>query len=321
MGGLSWVELHTTLPDHPKSIRLGIALNDPRAWTYLAELMLWCAKCCPAGRVDGPDAALVLERGAGWRGEPGRFAEAATAIGFFDRDENGVSYHGWAERAAAHLAKLDRDASRQKTRYERISARFKEKPKTKTSRGERAENARRNDGESAEKKDSPQFLSGNSNPNPNPNPNPLPTEASLSPPPGPASDGALRLTAAGLREAADRRDPDSPGTAIRAEDHRAPLVYEKPTTPPDGWLFPEFFRWAQHVRHINGYIVEKWPKGHAGRDWYASAIGTPGVTVPRLKEGFYAYGDDPYWKQRNCPFNGFMDQWPRFMPPEVAHAS
>ncbi len=145
-----------------------------------------------------------------------------------------------------------------------------------------------------------------------------------SPPPSDpvAAMGATVLPAAALRTLADQRDPTSPGAAIREEDdRRAPLHYEKPTTPPEGWLGPDFFRWAQHIRQINGYIAEKWPKGHSLRDWFSSAISTPGVTVQRLKEGFYAYGADPYWKQKKAPFHGFIDQWPRFMPPEVAHAS
>jgi len=115
--------------------------------------------------------------------------------------------------------------------------------------------------------------------------------------------------------------PDSAGAPLRPEEKRAPLTYEKPTTPPENWLGPDFFRWAQHVRQINGYVAEKWPRGHALEDWFATAVSTPNVTVGRLKEGFYAYGDDPHWKGRNCPFGGFMSQWASFMPREARHAA
>lgn len=147
------------------------------------------------------------------------------------------------------------------------------------------------------------------------------------PPPPISSVGAMGATVLApdaLRELADQRKPDSTGAPLRPEaELRAPLVYEKPTGPPEGWLGPEFFRWAQHVRQINGYVGEKWPPGHSLRDWFAEAIGTPGVTVPRLKKGFYAFGEDEHWKAAKppYPFRAFMSQWASFMPQEVKHAA
>lgn len=189
--GLPWIELHTSLPRHSKSIRLALLLQDERAWAYVAQLWLWCADSCQSGQITGTVATQVVECAAGWKGEPGKLAAAMLEVGFLDQLENGLEAHGWPERAKAHIAKLERDADRQRKRYERISAKFKESKKT--SRGETAENARRNNGEGAENDRISRGFSEasrrdshrNSNPNPNPNPSSSKKEK---PPPDPFLD-------------------------------------------------------------------------------------------------------------------------------------
>jgi len=185
MAGLSWIELHVGLPRHRKSIRLGHLLGDERAWAYMAQIWLWCAEECPGGKVEGDDAGMVLEHAAGWRGEPGKLAGAALTAGFLDEVGGGIEVHGWGERAAAHLAKRDRDAERQRKRYERISAKFRG-----ASDGSHAENARRTRGDRAD-------LSGNRNPNPNPNHHPSEDLAGV-PPAGDSVENGFQRQAGGL---------------------------------------------------------------------------------------------------------------------------
>jgi hypothetical protein len=165
--GLPWIELHTTLPTHPKSLRLARLLGKRMAWAHMAQLWLWCADHCQDGRFAAEDVD-VLESAAGWEGERGAFAMAAVKAGFLEDDGGDFVARSWVERAAAHLAKRERDSARQRERYARTSQRFSAKKKA-VSMSSPPESARRTDGGSS-------GLSGNSNTNPNPNPNSLPTE-------------------------------------------------------------------------------------------------------------------------------------------------
>jgi len=124
MAGLPWIELHRDLPDHPKSILLGVKLRDERAWTYMVQLWLWCAAHAPFGRFDGPASSVVIERAAGWRGEPGALLAAAVECGFIDDEGGTMVIHGWDERAAAHLAKAEKDRERQRRWREQAKANF-----------------------------------------------------------------------------------------------------------------------------------------------------------------------------------------------------
>jgi hypothetical protein len=126
--GLPWVEIDTNMPRHPKSIALGVALGDERAWTHVVELILHCGSVNASGKFVGKYAKAALERAAGWRGQPGAFAEAAFDVGFVDENIDGdIVVHGWEERATAHVAKRERDAERQRIRRERIAKRYGDK--------------------------------------------------------------------------------------------------------------------------------------------------------------------------------------------------
>jgi hypothetical protein len=123
--GLPWIELHTDLPEHRKSIRLGILLRNKRAWTYLPQLWLWCAKNNVEGIFDGEEAKDCFEEAAGWDGEPRTFVEAAIKAGFADELPNGsIVVHRWSERAAAHIAKRERDRNRQREQRAKASKKY-----------------------------------------------------------------------------------------------------------------------------------------------------------------------------------------------------
>lgn len=150
MAGLPWVEIDTNLPRHSKSLLLGVKLGDRRAWTHQLELLLWVAENLPTGRFEGQTAAVLVEQASGWTGEVGRFVEAAIAVGFLDKDGDAILLHGWAERAAAHVAKAAHDRQRQRLRRERISERFAPHamqkapdPETAPALGVRCEKAKR----------------------------------------------------------------------------------------------------------------------------------------------------------------------------------
>lgn len=113
MAGLPWIQLHVDLPRHPKSLRLAVRLKDERAWTYMAQLWLWCAEHVQNGCIKGPEAAETIEYAAGWRGEPQKLFVAAMDAGFLTPDGDGaIIVHGWEERARPHREKREKDAER-----------------------------------------------------------------------------------------------------------------------------------------------------------------------------------------------------------------
>lgn len=283
MAGLPWIELHANLPRHPKSVLLALMLQQKRAWTYMAQLWLWCGENNPSGRFPGALAQMVIEQAAGWDGESGKFAEAAIAVGFFDLLPDGVyEAHGWPERASAHVAKREKDAERQQARRERVSKKFSpESASTGRPRDVRVTS-----------EENPRESRRNNNPNPNPNPNQLPTEAK-EPSPPPADD-----------------------------DRTVPVVIPRPPdTHEDGWDGTDFWRWAASRRHASGYPPERQLSPRKLSGWWAEARAV--ASVKQLKEAFYDYGNDPYWSEAKpkYPFHGFASQWNRFLPEEDANAA
>jgi len=107
--GLPWLKVSSDLPNHPKSLDLAAELGEPRAWTYVLELWLWCGRSAPDGRIAGKHPVAMVERAAGWTGEPGALAGALERVGLLDRDGEAFQVHDWAEHNAAHQAKLERD--------------------------------------------------------------------------------------------------------------------------------------------------------------------------------------------------------------------
>lgn len=155
---LPWIEVDTDLPRHKKSILLGHILTDDRAWTYMVQLWLWMAEHSPTGVVSGAYAAQIIERAAGWKGVPTHFVRAAIMAGFLEEDKDSFRVHNLENRLAAHVAKRQRDAERQRRRYALVSRKFG--PLEDTSQEPHAENVVRFDV-------APSEVAGNSNTNTN----------------------------------------------------------------------------------------------------------------------------------------------------------
>ena len=93
-----------------------------------------------------------------------------------------------------------------------------------------------------------------------------------------------------------------------------PLLYEPPTTPEAEWDYEEFFCWAQSRRNAGGLVGEKHPRFEKLRTWWGVVVQS-GVGVDRLKDAFYAYSDDDFWKEKKppYPFLGFVSQWEKYV--------
>lgn len=100
-----------------------------------------------------------------------------------------------------------------------------------------------------------------------------------------------------------------------------PRLVEPPTTPETAWTFQDFRRWGEGRRQASGLIPDKPMNEREGSAWWSACLMTPGVTVRALKEGFYAFGDDPYWSKRGCPIRAFVSQWEKYVKPEVPNVA
>lgn len=140
------------------------------------------------------------------------------------------------------------------------------------------------------------------------------------------------------RDAGDESDATSPTiptplhppTPPTSQLLKAPPVPVAPTVvPPDAtrqpedWSEVEFWAWAQSIRELGGYFAEDPPKQVRLERWFSEALRTQGVTVPVLKEAFYAFGRSEHWggAETPYPFNAFIAEWKKFLPPRRARAA
>jgi hypothetical protein len=121
MAGLPWIELDTDMPEHPKALRMAVMLKEPLAFAYVVRLFCYCGRSNVEGLFEGTEAADTIEAVVGWKGKPGRFVEAALAVGHLDRTPHGFEVHGWLDRAGPHVAKRARDAERMRNRRAKAS--------------------------------------------------------------------------------------------------------------------------------------------------------------------------------------------------------
>lgn len=139
--GLPWFRVYADMPDHPKSLRLGVLLKDRNAFAYVIRLWAWCARVAPEGRF----LSEQVEEAAGWRGKAGAFLVAALQPmpdgkpGWLEDGGGGwVIAHDWDDEQGAHAAKIERD---RKASEDRRAARKSQKV-AKKSRDYLATNSR-----------------------------------------------------------------------------------------------------------------------------------------------------------------------------------
>lgn len=133
--GLPWIAVQKSVVDHPKVIELGETLGEPLALAYLVTL--WCrvAEYAPSGRVSGARPRTVLERFANWRGEPGKFAEAAISAGLVDERDGALVVHDWDELQGPHIERAKQDVDRKR----KYRANLKKSQRPQTVRGRSAD--------------------------------------------------------------------------------------------------------------------------------------------------------------------------------------
>lgn len=111
---MAWIEVHLSLPDHPKTMEAAMLLDVSQAQIvgHLVCLWTWAVEAKPDGRLD-LSKPRILARAAQWDGEPGRFVDALVAVGFVDPCG---AIHDWDDYAGRLMERRDRTQAQTRQR-------------------------------------------------------------------------------------------------------------------------------------------------------------------------------------------------------------
>lgn len=117
---MAWIELHQTLPRHPKLIRLANRLRVPRAQAagHLTFLWLWTLDYAPTGDLSAFGPAEI-SAAADFGGDAELFAKALVETGWLDK---GMKVHAWADYGGKSIRERDQSRARMRVLRERQSA-------------------------------------------------------------------------------------------------------------------------------------------------------------------------------------------------------
>lgn len=139
---MAWIELHQTLPRHPKLIRLAARLGVPRAQAagHLTFLWLWVLDYAPTGDLSAFGPAEI-SAAADFGGDADAFAQALRETGWLDE---GMQVHDWQEYAGRLLdgrvkARERMREFRKRERSAKVRARSRNTPERSSTLPERSE--------------------------------------------------------------------------------------------------------------------------------------------------------------------------------------
>ncbi|MFP2898768.1 hypothetical protein, partial [Corallococcus sp. 4LFB] len=110
---IEWVRVDVGLPTHPKAVLLSTILGNPLAWAYVVACWAYAANHARDGRITAR-MQPVMERLAGWPGEPGGLVRALVDSGFADQDGSDIALHKWEERQGKAITQTVRDTERRR---------------------------------------------------------------------------------------------------------------------------------------------------------------------------------------------------------------
>ena len=121
---MAWIELHDTLPDHPKVIDLShaLGLDKDAVVGKLVRLWTWALNNRETGIFAERDASTIAEI-MRYKGKPERLIEAMKEAHLLDESDGNLVIHDWDEHVCMLIEK--RDIRREKT-CERVK-RFRER--------------------------------------------------------------------------------------------------------------------------------------------------------------------------------------------------
>jgi len=119
---MAWIELHQTLPRHPKLIRLAarLQIHTAQAAGHVVFLWLWTLDYCPNGGLSDFGAAEIAAASS-FTGDADLFLEALVACGWIDEDR---AIHNWHEYAGRLVEERARDKERKRAARESYKSRM-----------------------------------------------------------------------------------------------------------------------------------------------------------------------------------------------------
>lgn len=123
---MAWIEIHQSLTNNPKVLRLSTMLDRVPAEVigHLTCLWLWCVDHAPEGDLSGFDPEVIAAAG-GWAGEADKFVEALIGCrvrrggsGFLDREGETLTVHDWDDYAGSLIKYRARRAERRRKQRE-----------------------------------------------------------------------------------------------------------------------------------------------------------------------------------------------------------
>lgn len=96
---MAWIELHQTVTDHRKVLRLKqmLKIRPSHVVGHLCFLWLWALDNTRDGDLSGIPPGVIAQAADYNPRKAEAFVEALTAAGFLDRDEAGLRIHDWPD--------------------------------------------------------------------------------------------------------------------------------------------------------------------------------------------------------------------------------
>lgn len=113
---MAWIELHTNLPRHPKTMQLQerLRVKAPTVIGHLCLLWMWTLENAPDGRLNRMDAKALAKICQIPARRAEEFLDALLACGFLDPDEQGLRLHDWETYAGRYNEQRRKQADRKR---------------------------------------------------------------------------------------------------------------------------------------------------------------------------------------------------------------
>jgi hypothetical protein len=113
---MAWIEVHQSLPTHPKTLEAAMLLEVPEAEVvgHMVCLWVWAIDAKPDGQLD-LSKPRIIARAAQWDKEPGRFVDALVAVRFLDEDG---AIHDWDDYTGRLMERRERTNEQTRARMQ-----------------------------------------------------------------------------------------------------------------------------------------------------------------------------------------------------------
>ena len=131
---MAWIELHDTLPDHPKVIEVADELKMDKDMVVgkIVRLWTWALQNRESGVFSARDVETIKEI-MRFKGRADRLVTALVNAGLLDRNKDGsFTIHDWDERVGMLLAKRESKRAQDRERKRRQRERENDKDDTVT---------------------------------------------------------------------------------------------------------------------------------------------------------------------------------------------